>query len=58
MGVNTNSIFVKVDRIIRVMTVLYPLRPDRPMSEEEAIHLIVFDASVSYIYINISCYVD
>ena len=51
MGMNTNSIFIKVDRIIRIMTVLYPLGPDRPMSEEEAIHLIVFDASVSVIYI-------
>ena len=58
MGVNTNCIFVKVDRIIRIMTVLYLLGPDRPMSEGEAIHLIVFDASVSLIYMDISYYIN
>lgn len=31
IGLNTTSVFVKVERIIRLTGVRYPLGPDRPM---------------------------
>lgn len=47
ISLNSNNIFVKVDRIICLMVVRYPLGPNHPMTEEQGIHVVVFDESVS-----------
>lgn len=41
-------IIVRVERIIRVQQVVYPLGPHRPMIEPKGIHIVVFDGSVSF----------
>lgn len=47
IGLNSTSVFVKVAHIIHLTSVCYPLGPDRPMIEEEGIHMVVFDNSMS-----------
>ena len=54
IGLNSKPIFVKVARIKRLMVVRYPLGPDQPMIEEEGIHVVVFDESVSCLFITFS----
>ena len=59
-GFFERSIIVKVDRIVTREVVRYPYGPDRPMKEQEDIHVVVFDESVSVgcddFGFNIFCY--
>ena len=54
IGLNSKPIFVKVAQIIRLTAVRYPLGPDRPMIEEEGIHVVVFNESVVCLFITFS----
>lgn len=46
VGAFHGDVIVRVDRIIRVQNVLHPLGPHRSMTEQEAVHVVVFDDSV------------
>ena len=46
VGAFAGDIIVRVDRIIRVQHVLHPLGPHRSMTEQEGVHIVVFDDSV------------
>ena len=47
VGVFRGDIIVRVERIVRVQRVSHPLGPHRPMIEQEGVHIVVFDDSVS-----------
>lgn len=47
VGVFRGDIIVRVERIIRVQNVTHPLGPHRPLIEQEGVHIVVFDDSVS-----------
>ena len=47
VGVLWGDIIVRVERIISVQHCCHPLGPYRPMIEQQGVHIVVFDDSVS-----------
>ena len=58
-GFFERGIIVKVDRIITREAVRFPYGPHRPMKEQEDIHVVVFDESISvYFFIWVSIWLN